>query len=90
MVVTDGDFKEQEVFLPKKIANPALRQHINAFRDFINLIYAFRKKVIHQEGLNQVVFPLVPNWSSFINMSPEIRSYIKRCGDAKSEYKYIS
>ena len=40
--------------------NPTLKQHINNFRDFINLIYAFREKVIHQEGLNQVNHPIVP------------------------------
>jgi hypothetical protein len=70
--------------------NPTLKQHINSYRDFINLIYAFREKVIHQDGLNQIVSPIVPNWSSFIKISPEIRYYIKRCGDDKSEYKFIS
>jgi hypothetical protein len=73
-----------------RTVNPTLKQHINIFRDFIDLIYAFREKVIHQEGLNQIVSPLVPNWSSFIRISPEIGNYIKRCGDNKSEYKYIS
>lgn len=46
--------------------------------------------VIHQEGLNQIISPVVPNWSSFIKIDPEIWDYIKRCGDSKSEYKYIS
>ena len=70
--------------------NPILKLHIDTFRDFINLIYAFREKVIHQEGLNQTISPIVPNWSSFIKIYPEIWDYIKRCGDGKSEYKYIS
>ncbi|MGC2571123.1 MAG: hypothetical protein WA364_06395 [Candidatus Nitrosopolaris sp.] len=48
------------------------------------------EKVIHQEGLNQVISPIVPNWSSFIKIDPEIWAYIKCCGDGKSEYKYIS
>jgi hypothetical protein len=39
--------------------NPTLKQHIDNYRDFINLIYAFREKVIHQEGLNQIISPIV-------------------------------
>ncbi len=73
-----------------RTVDPSLKQYIDVFRDFINLIYAFREKVTHQEGLNQIVSPLVPNWSSFIAISPETRYYIKRCGDGKSEYKYIT
>jgi hypothetical protein len=37
-----------EEFLEKiETFNPNLKQHIN--RDFINLIYEFREKVIHQD-----------------------------------------
>jgi hypothetical protein len=40
-----------EEFLEKiETFNPNLKQHINRYRDFINLIYEFREKVIHQEG----------------------------------------
>jgi hypothetical protein len=78
-------------FLEKvEIFNPNLKQHINRYHDFINLIYEFREKVIHQEGLNQIVSPVVPNWSSFIKITPEINYYTKCCGDDKSEYKFIS
>lgn len=78
-------------FLEKvETVNPTLKQHIDTHRDFIILVYAFREKVIHQEGLNPIVSPFVSNWSSFIRISPEIRDNIKRCGDGKSEYKFIS
>jgi hypothetical protein len=80
-----------EKFLEKvEMINPILKQHIDTFRDFINLVYAFREKVSHQEGLNQTYSPIVHNWSSFIKIDPEIWDYIKRCDDGDSEYKYIS
>jgi hypothetical protein len=78
-------------FLEKvKMINPILKQHIDTFRDFINLVYTFREKVSHQEGLSQLYSPIAHNWSSFIKIDPEIWDYIKRCGDGYSEYKYIS
>ena len=49
-------------FLEKvKTINLNLKQHIDTFRDFINLVYAFREKVIHQEGLHQFHSPVVPS-----------------------------
>ena len=46
-----------EEFLEKiETFNPNLKQHINRYHDFINLIYEFRE-VIHQEGPSWV-FPL--------------------------------
>lgn len=46
-----------EEFLEKiETFNPNLKQHINRYRDFINLIYEFSEKVIHQEGPSSV-FP---------------------------------
>jgi hypothetical protein len=38
-------------FLEKiETSNPNFKQQFNRYRDFINLIYEFREKVIHQEG----------------------------------------
>ena len=69
--------------------NTDVKKHVDQYRDFINLIYEFRDKVIHGEGLSQLVSPIVVNWSSFIKITPEINYYIKRCGDDKSEYRSI-
>ena len=80
-----------EDFLKKvETSNASLKIHVDQYRDFINLIYKFREQVIHREGLNQVISPMTINWSSFIKITPEISNYIKQCGDAKSEYKFIS
>jgi hypothetical protein len=57
--------------------NVEIKNHIDRYHDFISLIYEFRDKVIHQEGLNQIVSPVVPNWSSFIKITSEINCYIK-------------
>jgi hypothetical protein len=70
--------------------NKNLKNHIDIHRNFINLIYEFREKVIHQEGLNQSHFCIVPNWNSFIKIDKEIQSYIKDCNDFNSKYKFIS
>lgn len=70
--------------------NPDLGRHIREYREFINLIYEFREKVIHREGLRQIYSPIASNWSSFAKIPTEIKHGLKRCGDAKSEYKIIS
>lgn len=70
--------------------NMDLKKHVDQYHDFINLIYKFREQVIHREGLNQIISPVVVNWSSFIKIAPEINNYIKQCGDTKSEYRFIS
>jgi hypothetical protein len=80
-----------EEFLKKvDTFNVDVKKHVDQYRDFINLIYEFRDRVIHGEGLSQLVSPVVINWSSFIKITPEINYYIKRCGDDKSEYRFIS
>jgi hypothetical protein len=70
--------------------NSALKNHIDNNRDFINLIYEFREKVIHRAGLERKISPIVAHWSNFIEISKEIRSYMKNCGDKKSPYKRIT
>ncbi|WP_458746469.1 hypothetical protein [Candidatus Nitrosocosmicus sp. T] len=72
------------------IKNPALKNFIHNSRNFINLVYAFREKVVHQEGLNGSIHSLVPNWNSFIRIDRQINYYIKSCGDKKHLYKYIT
>lgn len=59
-------------------------------RNFINLVYRFREKVIHTEGLSQIIHPIVIGWSNFIQISQEIKNFIDQCGDEKSEYKIIT
>jgi len=80
----------QEFIERLKAYDPSLVSYINRHRDFISLIYQFRNSVIHGEGLNRIVSPLVPNWSSFVKITPEVNYYLKRLGDDKSEYKIIS
>ena len=67
-IVLMNKHRSREEFLDEiETFNPKLKQHINRYRDFINLIYEFGEKVTHQEGLNLLeCFPCSPNWSSFI------------------------
>jgi hypothetical protein len=73
-----------------KTKNPTLKNHIDNNRNFINLIYEFREKVIHREGLERKIAPLVAHWSNFIEINRDIKNYIKNCGDHKSIYKHIT
>ena len=54
------------------------------------MIYEFREKVIHREGLERKIAPLVAHWSNFIEINRDIKNYIKNCGDHKSIYKHIT
>jgi hypothetical protein len=73
-----------------KTHDPKLTSIISNFRDFINLIYEFRNEVVHGVGMNKVNSPLAPNWSSFVEITPQVNYYIESLGDDKSEYKIIS
>jgi hypothetical protein len=59
-------------------------------RNFINLIYKFREKVIHTFGMSRIISPIVAFWSDLIQIDHQIRDYVKLCGDSKSMYKYIT
>lgn len=76
-----------------KSENNDLKMCIDKYRDFINLIYKFREKVVHHDGLNQSFRSVVPNWNSFIEIDKETHDFIKRCkicNDSASKYEYIS
>jgi hypothetical protein len=70
--------------------NVGLKNHIDKFRTFINLIYRFREKVIHQEGLDQGVAGPVPNYNNFVKIDNDIHNHIKMAGDQASKYRRIS
>jgi hypothetical protein len=72
------------------VANHFLKSHVVAHHNFINLVYSLREKVVHKQGLDGSVIPLVPNWNSFIKIEKEVEAYIKNCSDSKHIYKYIS
>jgi hypothetical protein len=72
-------------------ANSNLKKHIDNNRDFINLIYSFREKVVHGEGLPRMIAPIEANWSNFIPLNDhQIISQIKLSGDKCSEYGLIT
>lgn len=70
--------------------NPDLKIHIDANRPFINMIYEFRQKVIHREGLERIISPIGPHWSNLIVINHQIKEYINQCGDKASLYKILS
>lgn len=76
----------------KELANkdPAVKKHIDSHRDFINLIYDCRERVVHREGLKRKISPLAAHWSNFIEIDHVIKNYIKNCGDKQSPYKQIT
>ena len=80
----------KEFLIAIREKNKPLKDHIDNYRDFINLVYSFREKVIHTEGLSQIVHPIVIGWSNLIPISEEIKKYIDQCKDEKSEYKIIT
>lgn len=73
-----------------KTTNHDLKSHIDTHRNFINLAYSLREDVVHKEGLDGSIIPLVPNWNCFIKITKQVESYIKNCGNNKHIYKYIS
>ncbi len=70
--------------------NLPIREHINSYVDFINLIYLFREKVIHQEGLTKTGFESRSAdgvwYANFIKISKEVQQRVKACGDKASPY----
>ena len=56
-------------FLEKiEVKNSGLKKMIDSNVDFRNLIYEFREKVIHREGLERIELPIAPNWSNFFKI----------------------
>jgi hypothetical protein len=76
----------------KEVANvdSNLKKHIDLNRDFINLIYSLRERVVHGEGLSRSIAPIVPNWSNFITIDNQIKSVIRQCGDKDTHYGIIT
>lgn len=70
--------------------NPNLKKHIDLNRNFINLIYSMRERVVHGEGLSRKIAPIVPNWSNFITIDNQIKGVIRQCGDKKTYYGIIT
>jgi hypothetical protein len=72
-------------------ANPNLKRYIDDNRDFINLIYSIREKVVHREGLARMIAPIEANWSNFILINDhQIVDDIEQCGDKRNEYEIIT
>jgi hypothetical protein len=80
----------KELLKEVKIQNPDLKKHIDTNRPFINMIYEFREKVIHREGVERIISPIGPHWSNLIVISHQIKDYITQCGDKPSLYKILS
>jgi hypothetical protein len=70
--------------------NPDLKKHIDNNRPFINLIYEFRDKVVHREGLKRIISPIGTNWSNLMIVNHQIKDYLKQSGDRPSCYKIVS
>ena len=70
--------------------NHDLKIHIYNNRPFINLIYEFRDKVVHREGLGRIISPVGTNWSNFIIANHQIKDYMKQCGDKPSSYIIVT
>lgn len=70
--------------------SPQIRAHINSGVEFINLIYLFRERVIHREGLPKTGFENRDkdgSWkANFIKVTEEIKKNLRACGDKKSQY----
>ncbi len=66
--------------------NPKIRNHINAYVEFINLIYLFRNIIIHRQGLYKTGFESESWKANFIKVTEEIKQNLKSCGDRNSKY----
>ena len=77
-----------------RVKNPDIRNHITNYVDFIKLIYYFREKVIHREGLSVVTFHhnhKTEDWlASFIKVTKDVPDLAKRCGDRDLEYDAVT
>jgi hypothetical protein len=65
--------------------NPNIRDHINAYVEFINLIYLFRELVVHREGLSKTGFEGEGWKANFIKVTESIKQKLNFCGDKNSE-----
>ena len=70
--------------------NQNIRNHINAYVEFINLIYLFRELIVHREGLSKTGFENRSDdgkWkANFIKVNDEIKQKLKACGDKANNY----
>lgn len=74
--------------------NPQIRDHINSYVEFINLIYCFRELVVHREGISKTGFEYrgeEGKWkANFIRISEQMKRYLGGCGDEESEFDPFS
>jgi hypothetical protein len=70
--------------------NLPLKKLLDGNVDLRNLIYEFRERVVHREGLQRIELPIAPNWTNFFKIDSEIYNHIVGCGDTKTKYKYIT
>lgn len=74
--------------------NSDLRNHINDYVDFINLIYSLREVVLHREGLSAIGYvyrDVDDSWQyNFVKISKDIADLIKRNGDSANNFDPIS
>jgi hypothetical protein len=67
--------------------NPALRNHIRSYNDFISFIHDLRDKVIHAEGRKEIGVFFVYKISTFIPIDNGEEGKIRLCGDKPGPYK---
>jgi len=71
-----------------KEKNRELREHIHDYVHLIKVIYLFRERVLHREGLREVGFGHSDHWqANFIRVPSELLYYIKQCGDTEGDYE---
>jgi len=68
--------------------DPKIRNHINSYVNFIQLIYTFRELVLHREGLAKTAFQYRgedATWqANMVEITGEQTDHIKQCHDAGS------
>jgi len=74
--------------------NRSLREHINRYVDFINLIYKLRESIVHREipqGMDFEYREYDEKWKcNFIEISEDIQRQIHQNGDKQQEYDPVS
>jgi hypothetical protein len=80
-----------EEFLKElKIHNPSLRNHINRYHEFINLIHKLRELAAHRQGFRSIGYGQKRTFKQFFVIDKEIAQLIKNCGDKTSSNERIS
>jgi hypothetical protein len=99
-----SDAKAQKISLRRKVGkdflkaireqNPTLRNHINEYVNFINLIYMLRENILHREMLENTIYEKRgsdENWKAvFIKIDSDIKNLILNCNDIEKQYDPLS